>query len=92
MPTSRRYDDQLTWILVLGCVALAALLGLSCVLSDGDLGVSSCSANESLLAPVALSGELRPVPRRSPAVPAAELYIGAPNVLAAVPGGLCLLD
>ena len=79
--------------LILFCVALAALFGLACVFDgDGDLtgalrqteGVS-CTSDESLNA-LARGDSWRLI-----VAPAARLPFGARGLLAAVPGGLCLL-
>jgi hypothetical protein len=93
MPISRRSNGRLTWILILGCVALAAFLSLACAPEgNGDSGLTPCAVNESSFASDTLSRELPLVHRRPPTTAAAVPYPGDPNCLAAVPGGLCLLD
>jgi hypothetical protein len=85
--------QRLQWLLVLGCVALAALFGLACALDDdGDLGVVPCLAEDRSCAPDELSRDLpaSDTPRRVTA-PSVRLCPSAPGLLAAVPGGLCLL-
>jgi hypothetical protein len=91
--TSRHLGDRSTWTLVLCCVALAAFFGLACAFDeDGDFGVTPCLADEPSCAPDELSGTvLAGDARRHPAAPSARLRLSAPGLLAAVPGGLCLL-
>jgi hypothetical protein len=84
---------HLEWTLVLCCVALAALFGLVCAFDeDGELGVMPCLAEDRSCAPDELARALptRDTPRRMTA-PSARLRLSAPGLLAAVPGGLCLL-
>jgi hypothetical protein len=93
MPTSRRSVNQLTWGLVLCCIALAAFVGLACLCDgDGDLGVTPCLADTPTFEPAELSRELPPMPRLRPSMPVAAPYPCTPCRLAVVPGGLCLLD
>ena len=84
---------RLEWTLVSCCVVLAALFGLVCAFDeDGDFSVSLCRADGLSCAGDEIS---RAVPagdaQRLLAAPAARLRLGAPSLLAAVPGGLCLL-
>ncbi len=87
-PTQKR---ELT--LILFCVALAALFGLACVFDDdGDLGAALrqtegvSSASDEFFSALALGDSWRLI-----VAPAARLPFGARGLLAAVPGGLCLL-
>ena len=84
---------RLEWTLVSCCVVLAALFGLVCAFDeDGDLSVSLCRADGPSCAGDELS---RALPRgdahRLCATPFARLRLAALGLLAAVPGGLCLL-
>jgi len=84
---------RLEWTLVLCCVVLAVLFGLVCAFDeDGDLSVSLCRADGFSCARDEVS---RAVPAgdasRRPATLPARLRLSAPGLLAAVPGGLCLL-
>lgn len=86
--------QRLEWFLILGCVALAVLLGLACVFDDdGDFGVIACLADGASLSPEEVSSTL-PTGDTSllGAEPHAQLDLDAPSLLAAAPGGLCLLD
>jgi hypothetical protein len=93
MPTSGRFSGRLTWTLVLLCVALTLLFGVAVAFDDdGDLGIPlgqadapACSLDE------AAAGLVAPDARRPLAAPSALLRLGAPGLLAAAPGGLCLL-
>jgi len=81
------------WTLVLCCVFLAALFGLVCAFDeDGDLGGALCQADGRSRSPDEVSRTLPfSAARRHLVGPAAALGISAPGLLAAVPGGLCLL-
>ena len=93
MPTSRRRTDQLTWILVLGCVALAAVLGLACVLDDaGDPGVAPSSADGAWSATDAPSGDLPLVPQRLVAASVDVPYPGPDRLDAVVADNAIFLD
>jgi hypothetical protein len=92
--TGRRSAGRSAWTLVLCCVVLAAFCGLASVFDeDGDFGVTLCLADATSFSPEELS---RALPRgdasRRPPTPSARLCLSAPGLLAAVPGGLCLLD
>jgi hypothetical protein len=85
---------HLTWTLVLCCVIVAALFGLSCSLDDeGGLGGALRPVAGPYRSPDVVS---RALPARDigllPAPPAAQLCLSALGLLAAVPGGLCLLN
>jgi len=79
--------------LVLCCVAVAALFGLACVFDDdGDLCGALCQTESPWCSPDELScplllGDFL----RRPAAPAADRGLAVIGLLAAAPGGLCLL-
>jgi hypothetical protein len=78
---------------ILVCVALAALFGFACTLDDnGDLGLSLPRAADSGPSPEEAS-VAAPFTRgcRRAAEPAARERLTPPGLLAAAPGGLCLL-
>jgi hypothetical protein len=83
----------LSWLLIVCCIASAALFGFACLFDDdGDFGVALRQADGPLCSPDEAS---RPLPvmdaNRLLAGPKARTTITAPGLLAAVPGGLCLL-
>lgn len=77
---------------VLYCLALIALFGLVCVFDDeGGLGINPCQSDFLLRPPDDAPGDVvRDVRRLLPA-PSARHRLSVPGLLAAVPGGLCLL-
>jgi hypothetical protein len=94
MPTSGRSSGRLTWTLVLLCVALTLTFGLAVAFDeDGDLGVPLGQDDGPSYSPdEAAAGPVAPDARRPLAAPSALRRLGSPGLLAAVPGGLCLLD
>jgi len=83
----------LEWTLILCCVFLAVFFVLACAFDDdGDFGVIPCRADEPSCSPDEASHVLPARDaKRLLAGPAARLCLNAPGLLAAVPGGLCLL-
>ena len=80
-------------LVILICVAIAAFFGFACTLLDScGLDLSLRPADRPAPSPDGVSG---PTPvaddRRRAAGPAARKRVTPPGLLAAVPGGLCLL-
>ena len=88
-----RRPTRVQWLLIVLCIVLAMFFGLACALDDdGDFGVTVCLAGDSSCSPdeasLALSaGDVY----RLLAAPSVRISVRAPGLLAAVPGGLCLL-
>jgi hypothetical protein len=80
-------------VLTICCIVLAAFFGLACAFDDdGDLGITLCLAEGSSFSSDELSRALPGErPRRPDKASSARLHLSAPSLLAAVPGGLCLL-
>jgi hypothetical protein len=81
------------WLLIVCCVALTAIFGLTWPCDDdSDPGVSLCPSDRHWSSPDETVSVL-PVPsgvRRLVAGPSGWTSPDAPGLLAAVPGGLCL--
>jgi hypothetical protein len=87
------HSKRLEWLLVVSCIVLAAFFGLACAFDeDGDFGVTVCVADDPSCSPDEASRALSARDAyRLLAGPAVRISIRAPGLLAAVPGGLCLL-
>lgn len=81
------------WLLIICCVALCLLLGLAWALDDdGDLSLLLWQTESPSRSPEDISSALPPCGGVSRlAGPAALIRVAPPGLLAAVPGGLCLL-
>jgi hypothetical protein len=80
-------------LVILACVALAALFGFACALNDNsDLGLSLRTAADPGPSPDE-AWVAAPIARdcRRASAPAVRERATPPGLLAAVPGGLCLL-
>jgi hypothetical protein len=81
-------------LVILACVALAALFGFACAFDHDGVGASACPAGGTSPPPDEVSGAapLDDRDRRSARPPTRSGERTAPpRLLAAVPGGLCLL-
>jgi hypothetical protein len=80
--------------LIVVCAVLAALLGFACAFDQDGAGVSVRAAHGASPSPDEVSGaaSVEDLGRLSARPPAkAARRIAPPGLLAAVPGGLCLL-
>jgi hypothetical protein len=78
---------------IVSCVGLAALFGVMCAIDDdSSLGVSLCPADGPWSSPEETVGVLPATDgHRLFAASGGRTSLAAPGLLAAVPGGLCLL-
>jgi hypothetical protein len=81
------------WPLVVCCVVFCALFGVAFSFDDdGDPGLSLCPVDDSRCSPDETFCALPVMDgQRLVAGPAGRTRIASPGLLAAVPGGLCLL-